>query len=146
MMDRLVQVASATSSGPVQGLDLGLSSTDTTIAFSGGFRYRPITSVTLVTSPGRRRIERLRFPPPDTKIFPRISNRGVINTQPRCDPPRGPVRHPRGLRWWVSGRRSSWTARVSAADPGVPGRPNPRYPSSRRVHATGSVDRLPSRG
>jgi hypothetical protein len=38
--------------GPVQRLDLGLSSMLSTIAFSGGFRYSPTTSVTLATSSG----------------------------------------------------------------------------------------------
>lgn len=38
--------------GPVQGLDLDFSSTHSTTAFSGGFRYSPTTSRTLASSSG----------------------------------------------------------------------------------------------
>ena len=38
--------------GPVQRLDLGFLVTLSTIAFSGGYRYNPTTSMTFATSSG----------------------------------------------------------------------------------------------
>ena len=102
--------------GAFQRLDLGLLAPRQHDRVRGGIQVQPdhVADSRRNLRIGRE-LEHLSLPGLDVMLRPDPSHRAVADTQLYTQQPRGPVSHPKHLRWWVS-----VAARISHADRGAP--------------------------